>query len=365
MLIEEVEACAFNNWYPLFKKVTFDSRILPLPDSVVDYLTSDTGIILPVECDSDNQDENTSSNADDEEWTINDTKTHANDNSKCDEDDCEDDIKRPSFPEFAGLVRSAISELGGSVIPKLNWSAPRDATWIGLANSIKCTTLSEILLLLKSSDFVMHDLTQPYKDCDDFIYQETLEKSKQSYVLVLRRWSDRLNPGNEFRCFVKDHELAGVSQRDNTQHYRHIVEEKDSIRRDIKTFFEEHICSRLQVGGLISEKNGCRNKTSKLCANFVFDVVRLKKDHVRLVDINPFGETTDSLLFEWRELKDFDCTESDNQNVEFRFVEDDAGIQPNGLRHYSVPRDFVDLATGSDPNKLVDFLALQQQTQAE
>ena len=64
----------------------------------------------------------------------------------------------PSFPEFTSQMKSAIDSLGGEVFCKLNWSAPRDATWISLGNSLKCTTPAQVYLLLKSSEFVQHDL---------------------------------------------------------------------------------------------------------------------------------------------------------------------------------------------------------------
>lgn len=34
-------------------------------------------------------------------------------------------VQAPEFPEFTAKVQEAISSLGGSVFPKLNWSAPR------------------------------------------------------------------------------------------------------------------------------------------------------------------------------------------------------------------------------------------------
>lgn len=34
-------------------------------------------------------------------------------------------IQAPEFPEFTAKVQEAIISLGGSVFPKLNWSAPR------------------------------------------------------------------------------------------------------------------------------------------------------------------------------------------------------------------------------------------------
>ncbi len=62
-------------------------------------------------------------------------------------DEDEDDADLPSFPEFHRILTKSIQDLGGSVFPKLNWSAPRDAAWMGFANSLKCTTPSQALLL--------------------------------------------------------------------------------------------------------------------------------------------------------------------------------------------------------------------------
>ena len=47
------------------------------------------------------------------------------------------------------------------------------------------------------------------------------------------------------------------------------------------------------------------------------DVVRPRKDEVILVDFNPWGDTTDSLMFSWQELTT-DITHSDR--VEFRLT---------------------------------------------
>lgn len=36
----------------------------------------------------------------------------------------------------------------------------QDATWVAMGNTLKCTCPSDVILLLKSSDFVMHDLSR-------------------------------------------------------------------------------------------------------------------------------------------------------------------------------------------------------------
>ena len=81
-----------------------------------------------------------------------------------------------------------------------------------------------------------------------------------------------------------------------------------------------------------------------------------------MIDFNPFGETTDSQLFDWDDLK---CRETEAlHEVDFRYVESELGIQPDGLQRYGLPQDFNDLAEGTDPDKLIDFLKLQGQIQA-
>ena len=53
-------------------------------------------------------------------------------------------------------------------------------------------------LLLKSSDFIRHDLVMPFEGCiDPEGSKEELLKTVQ-YCLVLRRYTD-INPGHEFR----------------------------------------------------------------------------------------------------------------------------------------------------------------------
>jgi hypothetical protein len=62
-----------------------------------------------------------------------------------------------SFPELEAALTAAIEALGGAVCPKLNWSVPRDAAWVN-GGTLRCETPGDVMLLLKSSDFVQHDL---------------------------------------------------------------------------------------------------------------------------------------------------------------------------------------------------------------
>uniref|UniRef100_A0A8C3L773 Translation initiation factor eIF2 assembly protein n=1 Tax=Chrysolophus pictus TaxID=9089 RepID=A0A8C3L773_CHRPC len=271
---EQVAHCQFSVWYPLFRAVTIRSVILPLPENVKEYLLDDGTLVVSGREDPPTQTPEGSDDA--EEIQVSNTSA-------------------PEFPEFTAKVEEAISSLGGSVFPKLNWSAPR---------------------------------------------------------LVLRKWCE-LIPGAEFRCFVKENKLIGISQRDYTQYYDHISKQHEEICRSIQEFFKKHIQYKF------------------LDEDFVFDVYRDSRGKIWLIDFNPFGEVTDSLLFTWDELtsgRNLKGDQSEGEATEqdypvFRCTNSQVTVQPSPYLSYRLPKDFVDLSTGEDVHKLIDFLKLKRNQQ--
>ena len=164
--------------------------------------------------------------------------------------------------------------------PKLNWSAPKDATWISMKkNSMECATPNDIYLLLKSSDFVTHDLEHAFDDCED---DEAL-KEDINYVLVLRKWF-KVNPSCEFRCFVRERRVVGICQWD-LNHFEFLFPMKEQLRETILAYFQK------TLKGTFPDDN------------FVFDIYLPEPyDKVRLMDINPWAPRTDPLLYSWLEL---------------------------------------------------------------
>uniref|UniRef100_A0A671SK49 Translation initiation factor eIF2 assembly protein n=2 Tax=Sinocyclocheilus anshuiensis TaxID=1608454 RepID=A0A671SK49_9TELE len=326
---EQVVNCQFSVWYPLFKKHTIKSLILPIPQNVIDYLLDDGTLVVSgsENINSQTQINNSDSDEEDVQWTDDETTTA---------------VTAPEFPEFNIKVQEAINVLGGCVFPKLNWSAPRDANWIALNSSLQCQGLSDIFLLFKSSDFITHDLTQSFLHCSDDSPDPTI-----NYELVLRKWSE-LIPGAEFRCFVKENKVIAISQRDYTQHYQHIAKQEASISSSILEFFRDHIQYQFPD------------------EDFVLDVYRDSSGRVWLIDFNPFGEVTDSLLFTWEELTfgkyltasqtQEDTTPQDGPA--FRYTTSEVTVQPSPCLSYRIPRDFLDLTTGEDAYKLIGFLKL-------
>ncbi|GIX76118.1 cell division cycle protein 123 homolog [Caerostris extrusa] len=317
MKVEEVRKCSFQNWYKDFRKLTIKSIILPLPEDFVQFLLKD-GLFLPKNSGFENSRpaDNNDSGSEDEEET--------------DWDDNDDDNSHESeyiinlFPQFLELdekIKDAIDTLDGAVFPKLNWSCPRDSYWIGMNGSLRCTTLSDVYLLLKSSDFIVHDLTERFLKCDDFMENES-DLKKEPFYLVLRRWTS-IETSCEFRCFVFNKTLIGICQREFKTFYEHFNKEKNDIVKDIMVFFQRHIQPKFT------------------CDNYIFDVL---------------SESADALLFNWDELNSGSVKINDDNLPEFRYVEKDSKITNAPLLQYAFPLDYHDLCSGEDSFKFVDFL---------
>ena len=152
-----------------------------------------------------------------------------------------------------------------------------------------------------------------------------------------------------------------LCQRDVSNFYPHMLREEESIKQDILSFFTEHIRLSfvLKFFGSSLSRYIFRSKFS--LSRYVMDVIRPSKDNVVLVDFNPWGETTDGLMYTWEELDTWRTR--DDGHVDFRFIREGGGVMPHPYRHYSLPRDVVDLVTGEDPEKVIDFLRLKQRTE--
>jgi len=149
-------------------------------------------------------------------------------------------------------------------------------------NSMECASPNDIYLLLKSSDFITHDLEHAFADCADDP-SSTLSQDTIPYVLVLRKWF-KVNPSCEFRCFVRERRIIGICQRDQN-YFDFLFPLIPTLRESIQTYFDKTL------------------KDSFPDEDFVFDVYLPEPyDKVRLMDINPWAPRTDPLLFSWLEL---------------------------------------------------------------
>lgn len=306
---EEVIACSFDNWYAKFKDISLRSSVIPLSEDFVQYLLAD-GISMPgsVGFNAGNDE-----NDDNSEWG------DGGSDSEDSNENCHESTQVASFPELQLRVDEAIMHLGGSVLPKLNWSAPKDARWI--LGSLKCDTALEVFTLLKASDFVAHDLCHSFDDCDGS------RQRPDEFVLVLRRWYDLAEAG-EFRCFVHERRLVAVSQRNTNAHFPHLSEAAfmDEVVAQVSAFFEAHLQNVFPL------------------ERYAFDVFVGKppRRKVSLIDFSPWGATTDPLLFAWEELCDIAAVASEHSPV-IRTVKNEADVRTKLENYHQMPMEVAQM----------------------
>ncbi|EMC96171.1 hypothetical protein BAUCODRAFT_24004 [Baudoinia panamericana UAMH 10762] len=287
--------CAVHKWHPKYKNVTPKTRIIPLSRPFVEYLRAD-GIVLPeddaaiqqTECDSD-------------------SGFYSSDNVDTDDEPTDTRDVAAEWRETHDRIKATIAELGGVVLPKLNWSAPKDATWMNATNSMECRSPDDIYLLLKSSDFVTHDLEHAFDGCVN-TPECSLNQADISYHLVLRKHF-QLNPAFEFRCFVRNRRLICLCQRD-LNHHPLLFKIRDKLCSTIRLFFETRLRDTFEDD------------------DFVFDCyVPAPHDKVWLIDINPWDARTDPILFGWLEILTMDEPGSRPREDQSPTTSDQAGTR--------------------------------------
>lgn len=171
---------------------------------------------------------------------------------------------------------------------------------------MKCTSPNDIYLLLKSSNFITHDLDHAF---DGTVAPSTTTNGSAATsvsglgfqpVLVLRSFFTP-HQALEFRCFVKQRSLVAIAQRD-LNHYNFLLRMRPAIVARAKDLFDSRLRFTFPDG------------------NFVFDIYipevhslddsddednddpGKKLGKARLIDINPWAPRTDTLLFGWDEL---------------------------------------------------------------
>jgi D123 len=358
----EYLACQIGSWYPLFpKSSTFRTVILQdLPDpEFMQYLNADQ-VILPrgVKTSSALLEQRASShgNDDDDDDECSDQRNQDEEEDNDDDGDDDDSTTRIMMEEMNGLsqrIEDAIQLLGGAVIPKLNWSSPKDAIWIN-GGTMECRRAGDVLLLLKSSDFCAHDVLQLQQQQQQQPPGNNNGSPLQSPsipiapTLALRKWAN-LHPSQEYRCFCRERELVAICQRHFTEYWPHLSQDDHlaTMRRVIQDFFRTVVLVSL---------TGC----CCCLSSFVFDVYVDRKHRVWLVDLNVWGTSTDSLLFDWDELvDDKTITTKDGRNgLEFRVVEHAVNVQAHPLSNYKAPVDVLDLVSDRNSQQFREFMSM-------
>ncbi|GAA5913637.1 cell proliferation protein CDC123 [Sporobolomyces salmoneus] len=346
----DVLACQFSSWYPRFKRHAPKATIIrPIPheEELLEYLESD-GLFLPEGSGPNGISELSDSDSEEEEQP---------------DSDSEDDepVKQFSFPELDVEIRSVLSRYEGAVFPKLNWSSPQDAAWMIPGQNLKCQNPADVYLLLKSSDFISHDLDHAFDDCIDFdpssstlqvgyptpdVASLSLEDSTSSsssatpkrpcrpysFELVLKKWFD-MPKSQEWRCFIRSRQLVGISQRDTTFYdFLQPQAARRQIIDQISSFWSEVVKDEFPL------------------QDYTLDVY-LTRDQSRtfIIDFNPYSSSTDSLLFTYSELASLSTslstTNATTPILKIVESENSAGALPR-YSHNRYPKDVVELSEG-------------------
>ena len=327
---QHVLSCALPSWYPHLRSSTIRSVVIPLPHSFIHYLQQD-GILLPTPPTT------LTLNANDprqeslnNEWSSSEEEGDEDDLkappfrrppvSSSDDDEGEDDSTAttptlPCFPELEKNIQAAIDKLGGHVFPKLDWSSPRDASFLK-GGSLKCDNVGDIFLLLKGSDFVAHDITHAFDACDKTVPATATTKTPatttatttttttttttipdpptRQHHLVLRRWCN-LYPSQEFRCVVVQQRFKGMSQRHCDRCFKNMnATAMADMGALVQTFYDTALVPALSSSSLAGQMGG----------DYFFDVYIDRHRTVTLLDFGVFSPlSTDAKLFTWGELQ--------------------------------------------------------------
>ncbi|CAD6233594.1 unnamed protein product [Miscanthus lutarioriparius] len=315
MLLEELLRCQMHEWYPAFRRHSIRTVIIPLPAAFVRYLVGQPAypdLDADADADADTDDEPlpfllpaiTSGRQPfapihahhPDPVSLNSDFFFGSSNDDVFDPDADHPL-RPEFSELEAAIDAAIAELGGAALPKLNWSAPKDATFMSADGTTQCTCFAEVAMLLRSSDCVAHDLASARQSCEDFVRPEGARRNAQ-----------KVSAGAE--------EVARPNA-DET----HGSEGTNGVPSNSSKIGEE--------GGKTNDEDS--------------DVEAATEEHgrLKLIDFNPWGGYTLPLLFTWEELEE----EGRGPELEFRVVMQQGAVRPGLMT--AVPYDMLDWGEGS------------------
>ena len=234
---DHLRACSFATYYPQFRDTTIPTVVVPLDDTFIDYLHRDD-FIIPQHVYTLNA------------HTIDQNTFHTN-------------VVRAMF--------AALRALGGCGYPQLNWSAPSDAAWIAADRTLRCDSVADIILLLKSSERVTQQITRA-------------RSHDIPLSLALRRYST-LSSAAKYRAFVADKRVIALCQKD-VEHdaIRQTERHKRKVREHVALFFADTVRPRFQQ------------------SHYVFDVFIDRQERTWLTHFQPWSNDTRPIHFTWNEL---------------------------------------------------------------
>ncbi len=151
----------------------------------------------------------------------------------------------------------------------------------------------------------------------------------------------------DFPCFL------GICQRECTTFFNHLLSSIDDLTDKIENFYDKEIQGKLPLSNCKCFKFwSC--SFIKLFSFVPLDVIDIyidKKERIWIIDVNPFGEPTSALLFEWHELLAI-------EELDVRIVESEGEKLSSAL---GMKRGPVDVHLAPDFHNFLDICKRQAQ----
>lgn len=185
-------------------------------------------------------------------------------------------------------VNAAVKQFPGGAFIRLGSRSPKD-TWCR-EPTMRVMPVDQITRENSPLRFMLN--------CSERMSDDLLLAIQNNYTphIFVRQWVE-MQRWQEFRCFVKDRKLVGISQYFYDRAYPEIVNDADWIENAIRVWFEVWFKRAFHLNSV------------------VFDVVvRVTRSGsstawgAELIEINPFFDLTDPCLFSWDNGGDFDGT---------------------------------------------------------
>lgn len=171
-----------------------------------------------------------------------------------------------------------------------------------------------------------------------------IDHKEKGLYLILKKYQN-LKPESEFRCFVRNNKLVAVCQKNTYSIFESIAKEQEQILLKIQQFFTETVSTFSESANL---------------KDYVFDIyIDIPPNRrVWLVDINPWKEFTNPLLFTFEELEQI----KEDSEPELRFVESEDDIIIRDYSRYQVPEE---LGGEQAPEVIADMIKIMHSKDPE
>jgi hypothetical protein len=218
-------------------------------------------------------------------------------------------------PTLIAKVEAAFKKMPGPAFVRLGSRSPKDAFW-DKDTFVVNDALEALSLLTASSERIYEDL------------RIGLHFGYEPHIFI-REWME-IPEWAEFRCFMKDRKLIGISQYYHRKVQPMVVEEHDAIKWAIETFFENDFKDACHLNDVVFDvfvkvREPAKRYNSDSCG------VPWRTWSVKLLEINPYWNLTDPCLFTWTQLENewLHAELSNEFQPPFRYIKNTEDLLPD------------------------------------